>query len=256
MFKFLKSKRFLIYFFSAGAAVLFFIIGFYISGNYQKIARAAIQELGGFAWSARPVPFGTDLGGPGWISFNCLDGGVCATSNYRVVYDDVSGLMSGYAWSGQQCPNTPPGDPCRVGIGWINFSPSSPYPDGAGAARINLSTGSVTGWARACAVFQSGCMGALKPNYERGGWDGWIKMAGTATDGSPYGLRFDNTLGVFLQGTAVNPYFAWGSDVIGWINFCVTPGTIMCVGKVGGALPPIPPATTTPPGGRIEIPPY
>jgi len=241
MINFLKPKRFLIYFLSVSAvvlvAVLFFVIGFYINDNSQKIALAANQELGGFAWAARLVPFGTELGGPGWISFNCLDGGVCATSNYKVIYDDTTGNISGYAWSSN--------------IGWIKFDPGGSYPGAPSYdSRINPGNGNVTGWARACAVFQSGCSGALRPNYETGGWDGWIKLSGTASDGSPYGLRFDNTSGMFLPNN-----FAWGSDVIGWINFCITPGTITCVGRVSGAFLPPTTATTTPPGGRREVPP-
>jgi len=50
--------------------------------------------------------------------------------------------------------------------------------------------------------------------------------------------------------------FAWGSDVVGWINFCSVPSTNECVGRVSGALPPPTTATTTPPGGRREVPPY
>ncbi|MCR4275759.1 MAG: hypothetical protein NUV83_03430 [Candidatus Wolfebacteria bacterium] len=243
MVNFLRLNKFLIYFLSVSvivlAAVLFFVIGFYINNNSLKIALAANQELGGFAWAARPVPFGTELGGPGWISFNCLDGGAgaCVTSDYKVFYSDVTGWLEGYAWSSN--------------IGWIRFYDFGFYPESPNTmANINLATGAVTGWARACAVFQSGCMGALKPDYERGGWDGWIKMAGTATDGSPYGLRFDNISGRFLPNN-----FAWGSNVIGWINFCITPGTTMCVGRVSGALPPPTTATTTPPGGWHEVPP-
>ena len=237
MVNFLKSKRFLTYFLSASAivlaAVLFFTIGFYLNDSSQKIALAANQELGGFAWAARPVLFGTELSGPGWISFNCLDGGVCAISNYKVVYDNATGNISGYAWSSN--------------IGWIRFDPGIAEPP-----RINLATGGTSGWAQACAVFQSGCSGALRPDYERGGWDGLIQLSGVASDAgrSPYGLRFDNTSGMFLPNN-----FAWGSDIIGWINFCVTPGTVTCVGRVSGALPPTSIATTTPPGGRREVPP-
>ena len=203
-----------------------------------KIAQAANQELGGFAWSSNI----------GWISFNCLDGGVCATSNYKVVSDDLTGNMSGYAWSSN--------------IGWIRFDPGGGYPGNPNYdARINLGTGDVTGWARACAVFQSGCSGVLRPDYERGGWDGWIKMAKFSADGGgDYGLSFDISAGSFRPGTVgtgnlSDRYFAWGSDVIGWINFCITPGTVTCVGRVSGALPLPAPATTTPPGGRREVPP-
>ncbi len=233
MDNFLRSRNLSVFFLLIIVIVAAGLSGFVLFKNVQ----AASQELGGFAWAARFVPFGNGLGGPGWISFNCLDGGVCSTSNYKVIYDGVTGNMSGYAWSSN--------------IGWIRFDPNIPE-----SPKINLATGNTSGWAQACAVFQSGCSGALRPDYERGGWDGLIQLSGMTNDGGSYGLRFDNASGMFLQGTATNPYFAWGSDVVGWINFCVTPGTVTCVGRVsGGALPLPAPATTTPPGGRREVPP-
>ena len=238
MADFLRSRNFLI-------LLLLVVVAGLISGiilfkkdfSSVKNVQAATQYLSGFAWSSNI----------GWISFNCLDGGAaaCVVSDYKVFYNDTPpnvGRLDGYAWSSN--------------IGWIRFTDFGFNPEPPNTmATINLVTGDVTGWARACAVFQSGCWGALKPDYERGGWDGWIKMAGTASDGSPYGLKFDSVSGQFLQGTVVNPYFAWGSNVIGWINFCVTPGTIMCVGQVSGAPLPLPGSATTTPGTRREIPP-
>ena len=48
-----------------------------------------------------------------------------------------------------------------------------------------------------------------------GGWDGWIRLSGTATDGSPYGVSIMNN-GSFSND--VNAY-AWGGDVVGWVDF-------------------------------------
>jgi hypothetical protein len=106
------------------------------------------------------------------------------------------GYLSGYAWSEH--------------IGWISFNSADLIgcPSGACEAKVDLtSTGTVCGgagwvcgWARAL--------------VDGGGWDGWIKLRGTATDGSPYGVWLD---------TSISPHefknFAWGSDVVGWISF-------------------------------------
>jgi hypothetical protein len=72
---------------------------------------------------------------------------------------------------------------------------------------INLANGQWYGWARACAVFQSGCQGALNSSDITGGWDGWISFIG-----SGYGVQSD------LQ-TGATSGWAWGGDVLGWITF-------------------------------------
>ncbi|MCX6790663.1 MAG: hypothetical protein NTV62_00515, partial [Candidatus Gribaldobacteria bacterium] len=83
-------------------------------------------------------------------------------------------------------------------------------------------TGDLSGWVRACSVFTAGtCSGALRSASDRGGWDGWIKLRGTATDGSSYGLKLNFATKEFEN-------WAWGggsednnSDkaVIGWVSF-------------------------------------
>jgi hypothetical protein len=168
----------------------------------------------------------------GWISFNSID---CDTDgdgtieagegvagcpaegatipNYGANID-LTGLFSGYAWSDS--------------IGWINFSPASGFPSIPNfSARVDLGgatcggVGNVCGWARACSVFVSGCSGALKPDSERGGWDGWIKLRKNSADiGANYGITLDS---------AVSPSefkgWAWGGDVVGWLSFnCLDQG--------------------------------
>lgn len=44
------------------------------------------------------------------------------------------------------------------------------------------------------------------------GWDGWIKLSGTAKEGSPYGIRYDPFTTRFCG-------YAWGGEVVGWIEF-------------------------------------
>ena len=167
--------------------------GFVFLSEIPK-AQAAVLELHGWAWSSNI----------GWVSFNCEDVSACGTTNYQVTFDDASGVLSGFAWSSS--------------IGWINFAPNlSGAPDAAGFARVsNFGNGRVVGWVRACSVFVSGCSGALKSNTERGGWDGWIKLSGT-NHVSPDltgngGVTYDAAASAFKG-------FAWGSDVIGWLNF-------------------------------------
>ncbi|HQT82918.1 MAG TPA: PKD domain-containing protein [Candidatus Paceibacterota bacterium] len=138
-------------------------------------ANASAMSLSGYAWSSNT----------GWISFS--------GPGYGVSEDSVSGALSGYAWSSN--------------IGWISFNAS----DGSHPApAVNFVTGKVTGWALACAAFanKNACSGALDGNS--GGWDGWISLSGTASDGSSYGMVQSPTCG--WTG------YAWGSTPVGWIS--------------------------------------
>lgn len=74
-------------------------------------------------------------------------------------------------------------------IGWIDFS----------SAVLDLSSFKVSGWLRALS--------------NGGGWDGWIKLAKAADDsGANYQVSVDKSTGDFSG-------WAWGSDVVGWVNF-------------------------------------
>lgn len=134
----------------------------------------------------------------GWISFNCINSGNnCATSDYGVNKDATTGNLTGYAWSSN--------------IGWIQFGNLSGWPTGGGTTPANAKvTGSnLTGWAKALSA-------------DGNGWDGWIALSGTG-------------YGVTLTNNAFSSY-AWGSEVVGWVNFSgvvvssafpvLTPGTI------------------------------
>ena len=100
--------------------------------------------------------------------------------------------LTGYAWS--------------ENIGWVSFNQSdlSGCPSGTCSAR--MTGGALAGWARACAGTVNGdCTGSARSD----GWDGWISLSG-----SGYGpaLPSGQTVG-FLSG------YAWGSDIVGWIDF-------------------------------------
>ncbi len=129
----------------------------------------------------------------------------------------VSGNLIGYAWS----PN----------IGWIKFNGLSQYPAGGAPgvpANINLSTGEVRGWIRACAGTISGDCSSMVSRSD--GWDGWIELAGAnhpsikppaldAGGNVMSGVRMDLDTG-YIKG------MAWGGEVVGWLNFNVTPSSV------------------------------
>ncbi|MCX6752661.1 MAG: hypothetical protein NTZ87_04170 [Candidatus Nomurabacteria bacterium] len=118
----------------------------------------------------------------GWISFNSSDAGA-GGGPYKVSVD-ASGNLNGYAWSSN--------------IGWIKFGGLSGFPSGGGtqAQDAQINGNNLKGWARALSY--------------GGGWDGWISLSGA---GPNYGPTIsDNTI----------TGYAWGSDVVGWIDFSAT----------------------------------
>jgi hypothetical protein len=134
----------------------------------------------------------------GWISFNCTNEGTCSGVDYGVDFDQGTGLFSGYAWSSN--------------IGWISFNTSDLSGCPSGTCEARLSGGVLTGWAKALA---GGTVGS-------GGWDGWIRLSDIG--GSP-------SYGVTLSDTQLNG-FAWGDDVLGWVDF--NPNVSFGAGPGGG----------------------
>ncbi len=206
-------------------AIFIFVAVVIISGTYStKEANALVKDLIGWGWSSNI----------GWISFNSTNAGAQSGGSYKVTVDDSTGFLSGHAWSSN--------------IGWIKFDGLSAFPDGssatAGRAKINFTDGAVTGWIRAC----SGTVKASDPyltqmNYpintptltgdcstmtsRPDGWDGWIHLSGTnhlSPDSSA--ANGGSTKGVSLGVVQANDEaymrltgYAWGSDIIGWLNF-------------------------------------
>ena len=117
---------------------------------------------------------------------------------YGVYADNTTGELSGYAWSDS--------------IGWIKFGGLSSFPTGSGTTPQNAqlnSSNKLIGWARACAGTINGDCSTMDSRND--GWDGWISLTGISADGQyPYGVS--------LNGTDFSGY-AWGSDVVGWIDF-------------------------------------
>ncbi len=137
--------------------------------------RASSVAVSGYAWSETI----------GWIEMAPAFGGVS--------FDDVSGTLTGYAWS--------------ENIGWVKFGGLSSFPGGVGSnASVNTSTGSATGWIRACAGTATGNCSTMTSRTD--GWDGWIRLDSNLTN--PVVLNL---------GTGDFSGFAWGSDVVGWVDF-------------------------------------
>ena len=148
----------------------------------------ATNCLTGWAWSSNI----------GWVSFNS-DNSRASTppdgnGNYEVDVDDA-GNLSGYAWSSN--------------IGWISFnsadlSVSPACPSSVGVS-MEPTSGKVIGWAR-----------AIVAEGRNDGWDGCIELSGN-NHSSPDqtgngGVTYSNANGIFKG-------FAWGSDVVGWLQF-------------------------------------
>ena len=132
---------------------------FYLFRDEDVALAVHSANLSGWAWGAPDTSgngaFEPGDGGIGWISFNCADrevdtGKTCLDASnpgfdqavnlvdYGVNVDP-GGIMSGYAWSDN--------------IGWIDFSPGGPYPEPPNhGARLDTTTGQVTGWAKALPV--------------------------------------------------------------------------------------------------------
>lgn len=168
-----NSSRFLI------GLALFAVLALATLGVAQWVRAASSDNLSGYAWSSTI----------GWVSMNCTNVG-CTSSNYGVKVDG-SGLMSGYAWSSN--------------AGWISFNTSdlAGCPTAPCEARFNKSTGFASGWARALA--------GTGPDYETGGWGGWLHLAGTGHQVKAVGCSWEG--------------YAWGggseqdSATVGWLSF-------------------------------------
>src|SRR3989344_2310711 len=177
-------------------AILFLVLVFVFPSKSN--AQVIQCPLSGWGWAGYVNPnlgdngsnYLRDMEGMGWLSFSGTSSGA-GGGTYEVV-KEPNGDLTGYAWSSN--------------VGWIRFGGLSGFPAGGGNAKL-VGNSSITGWARACAVFASDCSGALAPNYYRGGWDGWISLSGGS-----YGITY-NSNNEELSG------WAWGGDVVGWLSF-------------------------------------
>lgn len=162
---------------SVFCAILFFAVA-------PIAVKADIVNVHGWAWSDTI----------GWIQFD-------TGKSSLPTYDTATGALSGYAWSDN--------------IGWIKFNGLSANNGvGGSSAKADISTGIVSGWARACAGTVNNSPNQNLPgdctsmNSRTDGWDGWIKF----DTGKSNSVKIDLATGDFHG-------YAWGSDVVGWISF-------------------------------------
>lgn len=164
------------------------------------------DNMYGYAWSPNI----------GWIKMNnCTFGGACTGVNYGVNVEPTGSVRTirGYAWSSN--------------IGWISFEPAATSgcpdtnPDDPNCqARLDIASSTMKGWARACSVFAStSCSGTMRSPDATGGWDGFISLTDSDTsDDAPFGIRFD-TIDPNNPNYLDMSGFAWGSTVVGWVDF-------------------------------------
>ena len=213
----MKVKKILIKY---GIAVIIFCAVF-IAISAIKVS-AGTENTTGWLWggsdaadnsTCHAYPFAPagcindDETGVGWISMNNANPEIVPPGSVSYgVNIPASGLVSGYAWS--------------KNIGYIDFAPQdhcttgtadSTHYKAASCTNSDGNTGGVTrnatlltGWARIVGIAQE------TANSNSGGWSGWIKLNGTAQDGSTYGVT------VAYDGTISG--YGW-SDELGWINF-------------------------------------
>ena len=203
------------------------VAGFGTAPSLSRNARATggnPGEITGLAWSSNT----------GWISFNCSEedtpcphGNPFSSGGYAAKVDTTTGELSGWAWS--------------LNLGWITFNKGtfgaalstnnlSGCPSTPCEARLTVNPVSnrrqLTGWARVVSA----------PGGS--GWDGFISLSPKTALGESgsmynasascvnapetgvlgcYGPRMDISNNTFSG-------FAWGSDVVGWIDFGGTTG--------------------------------
>lgn len=147
---------------------------------------------------------------------------------YGVHLDSQSGVLSGYAWIGEESPVD------AGSVGWISFNTSNL--NGCPGGSINGPAGTpcqawvdknVTphifhGWAKSCTL--SATNDAEKTSCTGTGPDGWIALscqnAGNAGEDicgtSDFGITVDPTLPPTVGNISG---WGWGSDILGWVSF-------------------------------------
>lgn len=176
-------KRIFIFGFSVIAIFIFYFFSFNLVNSGSE------HNMSEFAWGAE------NGGGMGWLSFNSTDGG--GSVNYGVNIDASNNLV-GEAWSSN--------------YRWLKFGGLSDFPPG-GSDKVNArfagNSKNLIGWARFCSAAKNPatCQGT-ESNSSNGGWDGWVSLSGESPD---YVIKL-------LDNNTFSGY-AWGGDVVGWIDF-------------------------------------
>ena len=203
-------------------AIVLTIISLSTKPTFRTVSADLGDNVFGHAWSDNI----------GWIKMNSCDSDLSGNAtncplynNFGVNINATTGAVSGYAWSSN--------------VGWISFGSNNTSGVGGGTnASMTMNSGGTigtfSGWAR---VF-SGVAGS-------GGFDGWIRLASDSSDGIQNYYPSGNTNGT--QGVTYNKStgkivgYAWGGDVIGWIQFggTNTDGTVSTANVTYGIATPV-----------------
>lgn len=146
----------------------------------------------------------------GWISLSCANDNSCTDVNYGF-FVASDGTVTGYGWSDN--------------VGWVSAQTADITGCPVSPCTPTLTEDALTGWFKALAGGTA----------QSGGWDGWIRLSGPS-------------YGVIRTGDDLSGY-AWGSDVMGWVDmslasFTETPGLFegLCLEdeECDAGLPPTP----------------
>jgi hypothetical protein len=175
--------------------------GAYIKGLLKKVAMEGIEGAkysDPFSYLKNTFSFITDNFNKNKKEAYADDlpgGGALGSSvNYGVRVNTTTGAISGWAWSDN--------------VGWISFNASTGCPDTPCSPTMDMESGYWSGWARATAG----------GDVATDGWDGWISLScknHAIVCLNPYRVQVSPLTG---EVSAENR-FAWGADVMGWINF-------------------------------------
>ncbi len=165
-----------------------------------------VGDMVGWAWGATTV---APYGGVGWINFSCKSApGGCTGpggnwgTHVDVAHNSSAGELSGYAWSNN--------------LGWLAFGAAADSCFAVGEndspaqrAKVqdmgNIPGGlKIVGWGKFIAA-------DADPND---GWDGCVSFTHVPRGAGPTLY----TTGVDYNTGSVSGY-AWGDDVVGWVNF-------------------------------------
>lgn len=168
--------------------------------SFRAFAQTApTPNVFGQGWGVSAPSAGAPLnttGGIGWVNF------FNSTVPYGVHFDPVTGKLSGQAWSEK--------------YGWIDFNLSHPQQQcgnpASATARVDMNAVMANGSAPFVGyahVYSAGAGDQF--------WNGCIKMSGNYQSGSgSYGVEYilmNNGTSAIING------FAWGDEVVGWVQF-------------------------------------
>ena len=170
-----------------GFLMLLLVVGVLTGLSAKRVFADATKSGLGFLWGGGVTVNPSGYDGMGWTSINNLSDG--SIVNYGVNVPSVDGALSGQAWSD--------------GYGWVSFDQADLAGCAPALSQATRTGNDVTGGARILSIRDGMTLG------NAGGYDGCISLSGTATDGSPYGIK--------VAGTTLGGY-AWSGD-FGWIDF-------------------------------------